>query len=540
MRSWFLAIGIICCWSAGHAKNRLNDVVFESGQDVASFLLVTTKPVSPEQVETLADGDPSVLMIRLADVIVTRKWVELNDKLIKRALVHPSKEKSGASVLRIRFFDKRVNSAFIKSVRIVPEDAGIRIDFPRGKVPSATADKKPQALSPEALDKAMKAYQSKTIPTDTPTRDLKSKPDVLVEPVSKKAIPSADTKLPDASPYAQTSTPNPSPIEPESLAMPAPVQVETVLDAGSTTSKMPKRPISPLIEKSTDDPTTEQADSGLVFMPGVRTRDIVAGFTDITLRLEKGLKGRPGVRRIVVFPFLELDPNAQNSGLGDVSRHLLSYRLVKRSGIISADQKMLEATISELPTDPLGRFAIDEARAAGFIVGADTLLIGTISTTGNGYLIDARAIDVNSGDRLVEASQEFDAVKFKEYAEVVREERTVLGGVWRSALVPGWGQMYHKNYGRGITYGAIFSSAFISGVVAGLAGNVYSDRYTSSNAQDGIKYRDQANRAYVQANVFLAIAGLMWSSSVADSWLTSEDHYNIDPARFENSMEASP
>ena len=173
-------------------------------------------------------------------------------------------------------------------------------------------------------------------------------------------------------------------------------------------------------------------------------------------------------------------------------------------------------------------------------MGADTLLIGTISTTGNGYLIDARAVDVNSGDRLVEASQEFDATKFKQYANIVREERTVLGGVWRSALLPGWGQIYHKNYGRGITYGAIFSSAFISGIIAGLAGNVYTDRYTSSSVSDGIKYRDQANRAYAQANVFLAIAGLMWSSSVADSWLTSEHHYNIDPTRFENAMEITP
>jgi hypothetical protein len=522
---------IICSWSAGLAKNRINDVVFESGQDVASFLLVTTKPVSPKKVETLADGDPSVLMVRLGDVKVTRKWVKLEDKLIKRALVHPSKEKSGASVLRIRFFDKRVNSAFMKSVRIVAEDAGIRIDIPRGGLSSGNGDPKPQALSAQALEKAMNEYQGTTPPDTTSPKTS-----------ALEMVPgsTAAAKAPSTASSEEISTPNPSPIKPESMDVQGPAQTAPVAANALETSTARKKPISPLAEKSKDDPTTEQADSGLVFMPGVRTRDIVAGFTDISLRLEKGIKGRPGVRRIVVFPFLELDPSAKDSGLGDVSRYLLSHRLVKRSGVISADQKMLEQTISELPTDPMGRFAIDEARAAGFIVGADTLLIGTISTTGNGYLIDARAVDVNSGDRLVEASQEFDAVKFNEYADIVREERTVWGGVWRSALIPGWGQMYHKNYGRGITYGAIFSSAFISGVVAGLAGNVYSDRYTSSNAQDGIKYRDQANRAYVQANVFLAIAGLMWSSSVADSWLTSEDHYNIDPARFENSMEASP
>ena len=53
---------------------------------------------------------------------------------------------------------------------------------------------------------------------------------------------------------------------------------------------------------------------------------------------------------------------------------------------------MLEDTIRELPTDDKGRFAIDEARAAGFVVGVDTLLIGTISTTGNGYFVDAEQL----------------------------------------------------------------------------------------------------------------------------------------------------
>ena len=110
---------------------------------------------------------------------------------------------------------------------------------------------------------------------------------------------------------------------------------------------------------------------------------------------------------------------------------------------------MLEDTIRELPTDDMGRFAIDEARAAGFVVGADTLLIGAISTTGNGYFVDARAVDVNTGDRLVEASQEFEAVKFNEYANIVREERTKLGGVWRSASCRAGGKSIIRIMGVG-------------------------------------------------------------------------------------------
>ena len=212
MRSWLIAIWVISSWTTVQAKNRITDVVFESGQDVASFLLVTTHPVTPEQVETLADGDPSVLMVRFSAAKVRRKWVDVKDKLIKRALIHPSKEKSGASVLRIRFFDKRVNNELMKSVRIVAEDAGIRVDIPRSNAAPKKPDQQSEALSPEALQKAMAAYAStgtdaaanqKPAPKSTPSTP--KSPNPRTEPASPNTEPTPDT-----------SSLNPLPIKPES------------------------------------------------------------------------------------------------------------------------------------------------------------------------------------------------------------------------------------------------------------------------------------------------------------------------------------
>ena len=155
MRNCLLIVGIIFSWCLAEAKNRINDVLFEPGEDTASFLLVTSEPVSPEQVEKLADGDPSVVMVRFSNLRVSRKWVSVKDKMVKRALVHPSKEKSGASVLRIRFFDKRVDTAFIDSIRIVAEDAGLRVDLPRDIKSAAGSKTPPQALNIDVLDKAI-------------------------------------------------------------------------------------------------------------------------------------------------------------------------------------------------------------------------------------------------------------------------------------------------------------------------------------------------------------------------------------------------
>lgn len=533
---------LLCICSTAQAKNRINDVLFESASDAMRFMLVTTDKVPLDRIEKLADADPSVLMVRLNDVGTARNWVKLKDPSVKRALIHPSREKNNASVLRIRFIDKRVTSAYIAAVQIIAEDSGIRIDLPRSKSETLKPIATPKALTTDALKKAMN-----TASTSQPStmQSASVKPQETAKPEgSSKAQPlsSASPERPVEAPSPNVVSPiNPLPIQPEST------QKEGEQSKTDRTNQPSQNPvsqsserISPLATPSKASPLNSSDAQNLVFMPGVRTRDIVAGFTDMTLRLEQGLKASPGVRRLAVFPFLELDDSAKRDGLGDVSQALLMHRLVKRPGIISADQDMLKSTLRELPRDDLGRYAIDEARAVGSVVGADTMLVGTVSATGNGFIVDARAIDVTTGTRLVEASQEFDGEQLNQYAEIVREDRTVLGGAWRSAVAPGWGQFYHQNFARGITYAAIFSTAFISGILAAATGNMYANRYTSSQELAGVKYRDQANRSYEQANMFLAIAGLMWSSSVADSLITGERHYHIDPERFEAAKEDGP
>ena len=76
-------------------------------------------------------------------------------------------------------------------------------------------------------------------------------------------------------------------------------------------------------------------------------------------------------------------------------------------------------------------------------------------------------------------------------------------------------------------------------MVAGVLGNVYADEYASSDKSDAVQYRESANRAYSQANVFLAISGLMWASSIADAWITGKNETTIDPRRYEEALEFS-
>ena len=204
--------------------------------------------------------------------------------MVKRALVHPSKEKSGASVLRIRFFDKRVDTAFIDSIRIVAEDAGLRVDLPRDIKSKPAQTTPPQALNIDVLDKAIASSTN-----GKPTPPASS----LTQAPSSAKTPSTSTDEAPTQPKPSVSTAesnanissslNPLPIKPEGTKPPdAPSATPEKVDENKAGPA-----VDPLAPKSKNEPTSEQAGDGLVFMPGVRTRDIVAGFTDMTLRLEK-------------------------------------------------------------------------------------------------------------------------------------------------------------------------------------------------------------------------------------------------------------
>ena len=238
---------------------------------------------------------------------------------------------------------------------------------------------------------------------------------------------------------------------------------------------------------------------------------------------------RPGIHRIAVFPFLSPTP-VQSAHIAEVSKTVLTDRLTKRPGVVKADAGLLSRATKPLKTDHLGRYDLDEARAAGVLVGADTLVVGTVATKGNGYVVDTRAIDVDTGTRLGAAvSQEFDADAFLSYIDKVRDERTFWGGVGRSMVVPGWGQLYSGNKGRGAIYLTLFSTTLVAGLVSTLMGLSAEDDYKASQEADGVKLREEANENYAQANAFYFTTGVIWLTSVIDSLVTSQDRVTVNP-----------
>ncbi len=497
-----LLLGISPAWGK---VGRVDQVLFEGRDKTLDFTVTASTDLDASKAEALPGPKGRVLIIRIGGVTAKRRWIKAKDKEIKRVLLHSSKERPPGAVLRIRFKDKVVNRDFMRRISVYIEDAGIRVSIPRPSIPADLDSKK--AASKTVSDNANGALAAATPAVAQPPPDVTAAPMNVADNTAAPMTP--EQEVPEVLPLPESDTPQ-------------------------TTTEIPP----PVLEPDMAPPETEKAEdtapdsSGLVFLPGVRTQDVLAGFTDMSLRLEASLRARPGIHRIAVMPYLALDEDADAFHIAEVSEAVMTNRLIKRAGIVQTDAQLLEKTLSPLQRDDMGRFDLNEARAAGVSVGADTLIIGTASTDGNGYTIDTRAIDVQSGNRLGMVSQEFEQAAFHDYVSRVRLERPYSETLWRSAAFPGWGQWYQGDAGRGAVYTTIFSAALVAGITSAIIGAVAESTYRQSDRPQDVRLRAEANRSYESANLFYMGSGMVWLTAFMDSVFTAKDQVILDPELY--------
>ena len=269
-----------------------------------------------------------------------------------------------------------------------------------------------------------------------------------------------------------------------------------------------------------------------------RKGSIQEGVQSLTNRLVTGMKKTDGAgyRRMAVLPFEVKDAEAKTHELGRVSSELLSSRLAQVPKVVQVERDRLDAVVKEIQRSEKGELSKDSAVSVGKLLGASNIVLGTVSSSGADYLITARIVDSESGRIVTAADQIFPKAGMVALSEDVVEVKSKTGAAIRSAVFPGWGQMYNGDTSRGLTYSATFvglaAGAITSTVLASKAENSYNE-----NTADTVDDRDVANGHYNRVNYFLIGLGALWAVAVADAYVTGADAttVNIDLVGGESS-----
>jgi len=275
----------------------------------------------------------------------------------------------------------------------------------------------------------------------------------------------------------------------------------------------------------------------MVLPPGAPTANVWEGFNGLSLRLQTGMNQRSGAHRIAVLPFVAIDELARKNDLPDVSAQLLAARLRGQPGILEVDHELVRRSIRPLGRDAMGRIAVDEAREVALLIGADTLITGTVAADGTGYAIDARAMDIDSGRYMAMTRQQFDGETMRDAASGVREYRTFGGSVMRSFLMPGWGQMNNGDIGRGIIYNTLFWASAAGAVTYSLLGSQAQAEY-GSRMDIHNERRSDANIYFARANALYLSLGVLWLTSFIDILATAETSTVYDVSPYEGTPDS--
>ena len=252
--------------------------------------------------------------------------------------------------------------------------------------------------------------------------------------------------------------------------------------------------------------------------------------TELAARIRGGLAASRDVPRVAVLPFDAIDAESRSLELGQMSADLLSLRLELQPQMLQVDRSPIAGLVNGLLDNREG-ISPAEAKAIGLLLGADTIVLGSVSGTGTTVDVRTRMYDASTGDDLGAADQPFTRNAVLGFMNDAVVEYSKGGAAWRSALMPGWGQFYNGDDGRGASYLTIFLASGAGAIASGVLGVMAEDDYNGS-AESVVGERDVANAHYERTNIFLAAVGMVWVASVVDAYVSGENSTTLDLTQY--------
>ena len=267
--------------------------------------------------------------------------------------------------------------------------------------------------------------------------------------------------------------------------------------------------------------------------------------------LAVGLKRLPGDhrdQRFAVVPFENVGDEAQQRSLGLVVSELVVTDLARDHHLPLIERAQLGAVMNELALQQSG--AIDDAQVlqVGKLAGARALVVGRLSDVGAEFLVSVRAIDAETGTVIVADDVKLPKAELLAFSADAVVLKSRSGAMFRSMVLPGWGQSYNGDDAKGVMLGTLTVGLGIGTLVAGGLGAyngfvVYPTAELDSAAADlnaadkgafvrGV--RASADAQLTAAAVLGAATAIAWVVTVADAWVTGVDVDSLDAAMARN------
>jgi len=210
---------------------------------------------------------------------------------------------------------------------------------------------------------------------------------------------------------------------------------------------------------------TARLDQARAGAPPARTEGVDVAVRRLGDMLASGLSRLPGgarYQRLAVLPLTETGPESRRRELGAVVTAELATTLRRDHGLLLVERARLGSLLAEVKLGEMGLVDPKDAPRLGRLADAQALVMGSVADAGDRFLVNARIVATESSETLATASESISAaslISLSSEAVVLRSRRDA---VYRSLLLPGWGQAYNRQGGKAVAFGVAAAGTLVA------------------------------------------------------------------------------
>jgi TolB-like protein len=251
-------------------------------------------------------------------------------------------------------------------------------------------------------------------------------------------------------------------------------------------------------------------------------------------RLAAGLDGLSGnlrYQRVAVLPFAEQGESTKDRQLGLLVSTELTTVLRRDHGVILIEREQLGSLLDEMAIGQTGVVDPSQAVEVGKLSGAQGLVLGSVAEAGDRYLVNARVVATDSGVVMFADNVPLPAADLVALSSEAVVLRTRTGALYRSLLLPGWGQLYNRQPIKAGIFAGAEVAAIAAAITLHLRGGFFTERYDALGPDDSPekfeRRLERAENAYRWRNISLYVAVGLHLINVLDAFLSG---HTYDPA----------
>ena len=283
----------------------------------------------------------------------------------------------------------------------------------------------------------------------------------------------------------------------------------------------------------------------------LQARGIDARMRALSAVLALQLKRLPGDHReqnFGVVPFENVGSETGERSLGLVVSDMITTNLARDHRLSLVERSHLNQVMGELTLQQSGAIDDKQVLELGKMAGARALVVGRVADVGAEFVVSARAVDAENGAVLAAEEVKLPKAELVAFSSKAVVLRSRSGALFRSVVLPGWGQSYNDEPVKGALFGVVAGGLLIG--TAALAGDSVraafieypSAGYTKetkalSPAEKGAyveSVRVRANNEWFAASVLAGVTASVWLVNIADAYLSGTDVDSLDAALAKN------